>query len=60
MELFQAFTDFVKGKSGSSDVHSAIISLGEDSDPQAFVPPKRSFSFKEFGAEYSLCAIGGT
>jgi hypothetical protein len=51
-DFFQAISDFIKGKGGPPDAHSAIVSLGEDFDPEAFAPPKISHSFKEFGAEY--------
>lgn len=53
-ELFQAISDFIKGKGGPPDAHSAIVSLSEDFDPEAFSPPKPSHSFKEFGAEYPV------
>ncbi|MDF3351704.1 hypothetical protein HKX17_16265 [Sulfitobacter sp. KE34] len=53
-DFFQAISNFIKGKGGPPDAHSAIVSLGEDFDPEAFAPPKISHSFKEFGAEYPV------
>ncbi len=53
-DFFQAIADFIKGKGGPPDAHSAITSLSEDFDPASFSPRKVSHSFKEFGAEYAV------
>uniref|UniRef100_UPI0022EA8C53 hypothetical protein n=1 Tax=Parasedimentitalea psychrophila TaxID=2997337 RepID=UPI0022EA8C53 len=53
-DFFQAISDFIKGKGGLPDAHSAIVSLDEDFDPENFVPPKQSHYFKDYGAEYPV------
>ena len=53
-DLLQAISDFIKGKGGPPDAHSAIVSLSEDFDPESCAPPRASHSFKEFGAEYPV------
>ena len=53
-DFFQVISDFIKGKGGPRDVHSAIVSLGEDFNPESLAPPQTSHSFKEFGAEYPI------
>jgi len=53
-DFFQTISDFIKGKGGPPDAHSAVISLGEDFNPESISRPKLSHSFSELGAEYPV------
>ena len=53
-DFIQLISDFVKGKAVPPNAHSVIISHGDDIDPESFVPPRQSHTFKEFGSEYPV------